>query len=398
MIPYYEAIKSLITSAMLTDAASVVNEKESRVASAVNAMIASFLGVFLKWGDNAPQIESVLSEAGNLNILERPEKIFADDPSLDQQRLGDAFTEALLGNKAVDFSTHIAHHERISEVAANKLVSMIAPIVAGFLGREMTKNGETIEYLIRGANVGRADMAILIPPLLVSSFGIAPAILDATAQKKSRKKRNTIIWIIVILLLLLLILWRKSCGCCKADVVKNEPVVVAEKTTADAKTATDVKTLKLLTLPNGVKLNAYEGSVEDNMIRFIESGKLKDATDEELKQHWFQFDKVRFVYNSATELMDGSEAELDNIAAILNYYADVKVKLGAYADHRGTEKVNLEISKERAKTIEKLLEQRGVGSQIVKAEGYGEEYAVYPTDASDTQRSVDRDIALRFAK
>ena len=89
---------------------------------------------------------------------------------------------------------------------------------------------------------------------------------------------------------------------------------------------------------------------------------------------------------------------LDNIASILKNYKNAKIKIAGFADKKGTEAANMKISQERAKTIESLLEKRGVGPQIVKVQGYGDEFAKHSASESDAQRSEDRDIALRFVK
>ncbi len=39
---------------------------------------------------------------------------------------------------------------------------------------------------------------------------------------------------------------------------------------------------------------------------------------------------------------------------------------------------------------------KGLSSQVVATEGYGEQYATKSESSSDSERAVDRDIALRF--
>lgn len=151
-------------------------------------------------------------------------------------------------------------------------------------------------------------------------------------------------------------------------------------------------------LPNGVKLVAYDDGVEEKMVEYLNSDDYKKATEKELQDKWFQFDNIDFEFGSSTQLKPESQTQLNNIIAILKAYKNAKIKVAGFADKKGTEEVNMEISKERAKTIESLLEKGGVGSQVVKTEGYGDEYAKYSANDSDEKRAKDRDIALRFVK
>ncbi|MCC8153470.1 MAG: hypothetical protein LIP01_04200 [Tannerellaceae bacterium] len=65
---------------------------------------------------------------------------------------------------------------------------------------------------------------------------------------------------------------------------------------------------------------------------------------------------------------------------------------------KGSDEANMAISRERAKYVETLLERAGVGSQVVKTTGVGDENAEHPVTDSDYERREDRDIALRFVK
>lgn len=135
------------------------------------------------------------------------------------------------------------------------------------------------------------------------------------------------------------------------------------------------------------------------MIAFLKGdGYKKAADDSALKDNWYDFDHVNFKMGSATELEPGSETQLDNLVAILKAYPDAKIKIGGYTDKTGDEAVNKKISTDRAKFIQKWLTDKGVGSQVVSAEGYGSEFAKIPATASDTERAADRKMAVRFTK
>ena len=158
-----------------------------------------------------------------------------------------------------------------------------------------------------------------------------------------------------------------------------------------------VKTLAEVTLPNGTKLQAYPGGIEDQLIQFIQSDEYKNATDSTLKEKWFNFDDLNFEFGT-TKLTDSSKRQLDNIAAILKAFPDVKIKVGGYTDKKGDDAANLKLSDGRAKAVQAALKAAGVGAQVPQAEGYGETLAKVDENAPDEARAADRRTSVRLLK
>ena len=157
------------------------------------------------------------------------------------------------------------------------------------------------------------------------------------------------------------------------------------------------RTLSEVTLPNGTKLQAYPGGIEDQMVKFVQSEEYKAATNDSLKEKWFNFDDLNFVFGK-TELTAESKRQLDNITAILKAYPDVKIKIGGYTDRKGDDAANKKLSDDRAKAVQAALQKAGVGGQVPEAEGYGEQFATVEESASDDARKVDRKTAIRLIK
>lgn len=157
------------------------------------------------------------------------------------------------------------------------------------------------------------------------------------------------------------------------------------------------KTLAEVSLPDGTKLQAYPGGIEDQLVKFIGSDEYKNGTADTLKDKWFSFDDLNFVFGK-TELTPESKRQLDNITAILKAFPDVKMKIGAYTDKKGDDAANKKLSDERAKAVQAALVKAGVGAQVPEAEGYGEEFAKVEESASDEARKVDRKTAIRLIK
>ncbi len=157
------------------------------------------------------------------------------------------------------------------------------------------------------------------------------------------------------------------------------------------------RTLTEVALPDGTKLQAYPGGIEDQLIKFIGSDEFKNGTSETLKNKWFNFDDLNFEFGT-TKLAPESKRQLDNIVAILKAFPDVKIKIGGYTDRKGDDAANKKLSDDRAKAVKAALEKAGVGSQVPEAEGYGEQFATVAETASDDERKVDRKTAIRLLK
>jgi len=179
--------------------------------------------------------------------------------------------------------------------------------------------------------------------------------------------------------------------------VSNTSNAAVNSNTSAAANSEAGKTLEELVLPTGRKLQAYPGGIEDQLVKFIQSDEYKNATNDQLKDKWFNFDDLNFVFGK-TELTPESQRQLDNIASILKAFPDVKIKVGAYSDKKGDDAANLKLSDNRAKAVQAALQKAGVGSQVPEAEGYGEKFAKVDENASDEERKADRKTAIRLIK
>lgn len=407
MAQIYNSLKDLICPQLISKSSHIVGEKESNVSTASDSIIASLLGVILKNGDT-PQMRNLLDEAANLDIVPQFGNICEERISEDQRKIGDNFLQQLLGDKAADFTNPIAAHAGISKVATNRLVAMVAPTVAGYLGNLLQKDKRNLQQLLQQIGDEKHLFASFIPSNLMDNFGLSSIFNKnkTTVVEEPKKKNGWLMWLILAILVILLFFWWRSCN--RMDTSStNESMAYRDTVTRVApaaatvpaeRTATMDRDTASLTLSNGQTIRFYKDGMEKEMVDYLNSNAYKNATAEELQSKWFQFDNITFEFNSSTDFMEHSQQQLNNIVAILKSFPNAQVRIAGFADNRGSEDVNMEISKERAKTIERIFDERGVGKQVVRTEGFGDEYATRPASASDSERAKDRDIALRFVK
>jgi len=68
--------------------------------------------------------------------------------------------------------------------------------------------------------------------------------------------------------------------------------------------------------------------------------------------------------------------QLDSVLQFLKINPTVKIELGVHTDFRGDDKLNLDLSKKRALTLNKYLVDKGIDAKRIKAIGFGETKSV----------------------
>lgn len=108
---------------------------------------------------------------------------------------------------------------------------------------------------------------------------------------------------------------------------------------------------------------------------------------------WFDFDRLLFASGKAT-LQSASQEQLINIAAILNAYPQVRIRIGGYTDNTGDPGANLRLSEERANNVMDELVKLGIDPARMSARGYGEHDPIADNSTEDG-RQKNRRISLR---
>lgn len=99
----------------------------------------------------------------------------------------------------------------------------------------------------------------------------------------------------------------------------------------------------------------------------------------------FEFDQNRLTPNAKTIL--------DQTAAALAEAPDINVEVGGHTDSKGSDRYNQTLSERRAKSVMEYLATQGVGTERMRATGYGESRPVADND-SDDGRELNRRVEL----
>ena len=240
----------------------------------------------------------------------------------------------------------------------------------------------------------------VVPPVTPVTPREEPRVVHTNPPVVEEEKKGAGLWwiLIPILLLLLWFLFGKGCQGDKTVTSTNDTLnntVVTQDTTVIVNTNTreyiDVQ------LPDGKTVKAYPSGIEQQLIAFLQSEDYKNLSDDQLKDKWFDFDNLNFETGTATVTPE-SQTQLENIAAIMTLFPEAKIKIGGYTDKTGDEAINKKISQDRADAVKNYLSSKGLGNQVVGAEGYGSEFATVPADATDAEREKDRRVAVSVRK
>ncbi|UJF30056.1 OmpA family protein [Kaistella sp. 97-N-M2] len=424
-----DLIKGQLGPALVSQAASQLGESESAISKAISGLLPAVVGGLANNADKPGVLDSITGATSG-GILGNLLGDASNNPMIS------TVLASIFGDKIGGLVNSVSSFAGVSNSSSNSLLNMVAGAALGSIGKYAADNklgNDGVKNLLEDQ---KGIVSTLMPAgLSLASLGLGSmgsTSMDVPTENvkvtsydepkiEVNRGGNTHVnvdkvddadgagsiwkWLLPLLLLALAawFLWKQ---CNKpADTTTTMTDSTAMMTDSAAVTApvdsammNTTKTDEDIDL-NGTAIKGYKGGMEDSMISFLKSGAYANAADDAaLKDNWYTFDKVNFKMGSSTDLEAASQGQLDNLLAILKAYPEAKIKIGGYTDKVGDEAANVKLSGERAEYIKKWLSDKGVGAQVLGAEGYGSKFATVDASASDAERAIDRKMAVRFAK
>lgn len=409
-----DLIKDNLGSTLVSQAASQLGESEAGITKAISGYLPIILGGFANNSKNSSLIDAIADgKSGGLlgNLL----------GNTSNNDMISTLLSSIFGEKIGGIASLISNYAGISNSSSNSLLNVVSGAILGTFGNYASDKGLNANGISSLLSDQKGIISSLVPAgLSLGSLGLgdwfsgsSQAASSASAGSASRTTSSNsdgngsggmgwLKWLLALLALALIAFFLfKKCNSDK-EVVEEEIVIIDSiATDSDAVTNGDASSTDRTTQEidlNGTKINAFAGGLESQIINFLNSGQYESADETSLKETWYTFDNVNFKMGSSTELEPGSDAQLNNLVAILKAFPTAKIKIGGYTDKTGNEENNKKLSQARADFIKDFLSKAGVGSQVSSAEGYGSSFATIPATASDEERAVDRKMAIRFTK
>ncbi|MGV8914438.1 MAG: DUF937 domain-containing protein [Kaistella sp.] len=422
-----DLIKGQLGPAVVTQTATQLGESESGISKAISGLLPAVVGGLAN-NTNQPGILDALTGTTSSSFLGNLFGTTSSNPVITN------ILNSIFGDKTGGLINSIASFAGISSSSSGSLLNMVMGAALGSLGKYASDNNLGREGTKTLLEDQKGIVSTLLPAgLSLASLGIgnwgAPENVSATEnvrvtsfdEPKVEVSRggNTHVnvdndadngggsiwkWLLPLLLLALAawFLW-KQCDkpAEQTTMVTDSTAVVTDSAAVNVPTDSATMGVKIdedIDL-NGTAIRGYKGGMEDSMISFLKSDSYKNADDDAaLKDNWYTFDKVNFKMGSSSDLEAGSMEQMENLLAILKAYPEAKIKIGGYTDNVGDEANNVKLSQARADFIKKWLIDKGVGAQIMDAEGYGSKFATVDAAATNDERAIDRKMAVRFAK
>ena len=423
-----ESIRDLFNNEFVNRASSSLGESHGSIQKALGGIIPALLGGALVKA-NSGDGGSVLNMARNAIAGGSVSNMLTGDTGSLLSR-GMDMLSGLFGNKTTTVSNAISNYAGIREPSASSLMGMSAPLVLGRLGehaQEQNMNASDFTSFltsqkdhILSAMPSGLNLGSLLGMGSLASMGNRAASMAGDARDRAtnelRRERVTgdmqhvsderrkpgVGWVLPLVLLVLaaLAVWYfAGRGKDKSEMAtrstttdnnaaKHAPVAIDNTSNNMAKSG---RTSTKVRLANGTELEAYAGGVEEKLVNCLDDAACKAGKDK-----WFDFDNINFETGSAN-LTSESQAQVKNIAAVLNAYPKAKIKIGGYTDKTGNAASNQKLSQQRADAVMNAIKAAGARpEQLTGAEGYGSSMAKMPASASDEERRADRRISVQL--
>jgi len=391
-----DSIMNLLTRQVTTSLADRLGASPAAVQTGIGTSVAALLaGIANRAGDSSfvSQVFNLVKSSNTQDILKTlPNLASGAGASSPATQQGLKLSSLLLGDQQSSIENFIGRQSGLTADAGRELMSLAAPLTAGFLGQQIRDTGLTSSSF---ANMIRSEAFKIqgfLPaglPNLLSAVSI-PAVLGTAKATDGEGGGRKLILTLIGLLLLALIAWLASRGCNKSEPAPAPPAEAVTPASAPVPASAPGLLGEFITrkLPDGTELNIPRLGIENKLLDFIE-----DHSRPVNKTTWFDFDRLTFDTGKAT-LQNSSAEQLQNIAAILKAYPNVKVKIGGYTDNTGNKEANLKLSQDRASNVMRELVQRGIDPSRLEAEGYGEDHPV-ADNSTPEGRQQNRRISLR---
>ncbi|HEY4155930.1 MAG TPA: DUF937 domain-containing protein [Puia sp.] len=406
-----DSIKSLLSGDPLGKAAGMLGEDPGNVQRAVDGIIPSILtGVLHRAGSgDVHGVMNLAVDAAKNGIPENLGALVGSGEGFNP--LASAILNGLFGDKVSGLTAAISSFSRISNKSASALLNVTAPASMAVLGKQVIDSNLNSAGLLSFLNSERDNILNALPSGLnlagVLGFGSLSGIAGKLSGAASAGKADDRVagggshatvrpgsgsrWLLPLLLMLVLIaiIWyfmnRHSP---ESDLpVMSDSVSVVNDSASLPQSAGPEQVR--ISLSDGTVLNVLKGSMEDQLVNF-----LNDSSSKPGKEVWFDFDSLDFKSGSAG-ISDDHNDQVQDMAAILKAYPKLKIKIGGYTDRAGDSLQNKKLSRDRAAAVAAAIKKAGAKpAQVTGSEGYGSAFAKAAADAPDSVRKKDRHISV----
>lgn len=373
-----EIVKKQISGDILQKAAAFLGEDTSALQKALNAILPSVLGGVVNQStsiSSATTLMNTLVTDGHDGSIFNSLSNLLNGGSATQGLMaaGDGIVKNLFGNKTSGIVDWIASYAGIKTGSASGLMSMIAPVVMGAIGKQISGEHASPTGLMSLLSDQTNLIKNTLPAGLSSVLGLSnlrldtPSVVSTAQAEKIASEAHTMVaeksllsrvlpWFVLLLAGLVGMFYLKMCN------TKAPEPPQATAVTEVPQIVVPVDTIKKLALPQG-EMTVKKGSFLDQLYMEV-----NDTTLDPTKT--LIFDNVNFATGSA-DLTEESKVQLDDLVKIMKGYPKVAIKIEGHTDNQGNEVQNKKLSENRAASVKAYIASHGIVGGRMATAGFG---------------------------
>jgi outer membrane protein OmpA-like peptidoglycan-associated protein len=369
-------IRQTITPSVVSHLSATLGESTQAVERGLSGATVAVLAIIAGRSDDLRfihQLFLLVNEPRSAALLETPVNMLeaAGGAAVEQDGWFGRFQSLVVCYKGSSLADGLARLSGVSTSTAARLLAVACSLIVWQLGRLVRQDRLDAGGLARRFASERASIIAALPARLASVIALRASSSStlrpqferaATIPAPMPRTWSPLAWVVIALLgaVALAALF---------DILgARRP---AEESSFAAPTGsvgtTGSSGYVTRTLPGRTQLRIPASGMEGRLLTHIQTASPFD------RERWFDFDRLNFEADSAA-LRPDSREQLQNTAAILKAYPNVRVKIGGYTGRWGNPATNLRLSELRAGAVAAELRSLGVAANRLLTEGYGDQH------------------------
>ncbi len=354
MVNIIDLLKGQLGSAAINKVAELIGENPSNTSSAMNTIIPSLLGGLVQKGATQDGASSILDMLNNgkydgsmfnnlLGLLGDGSKTSA------LMKAGSIALPFILGGKKAGITSLITQMTGFGSKSSNSLMSLLAPMVLGMIGKQVKSKGMGLSGLMELLSGQKEHVADALPAEMNSLLGFGNTSSSSSSHTSTPKPASTgggsspMKWLLPLLVLAGLgyFLSKNSCAGDINNTTTNTVDTTTEIVDNAANTATNAANTATEAVTYTVDASGNLVDASGNIIKkageFTKdaSGKIMDASGNSVQQIENKVGEVTTsggaaIENTANAAGDVAELSVDDLGNLVNKSGEIVYKVGDF--------------------------------------------------------------------
>jgi outer membrane protein OmpA-like peptidoglycan-associated protein len=381
----FDALGELVTPALLSRMSAQTGDSEAALTRGFGAVIPMLFAALANKSDDPTlmsQVANIATEAASDTNVPTYIPQAVGLSGIDTTTPAGGWLSKLFGGNLSGVVDGITRYAGVSRGTSASLLSLATPLILGYLGRMMRKEGLNADGLADRLRGQRRAFASAVPSeldALIPGITRAPSVdrdiryrageAPRVAASADRWARGWVLPLVLAALALGGLFWWRGLDRSAVQTRASHEVSRTIGTTGERAVGT-----------TGDRAVGTTGE------RAVPSVPAAPVTR-------FESDRTIRFENGSSSLASQSREELSNLAATLKAHPDARVQISGYTDNIGNESANVELSRSRATAVMDALHSMGTPTDRIQAEGYGSQKPI-ASNATAEGRAENRRVEV----